>query len=122
MKGRVRGMASRGVNLAYGDYGIQTLENYWITANQIEAARIAMTRFIKRKGKIWINIFPAKPITKKPEQVRMGSGKGAVDSYVAVVRAGRVMFEMGGVEREVAMQALSRAAQKLPVKTRILER
>lgn len=121
-KGRIRGIASRGTEVAYGDFGLQAMEQGRITARQIEAARIAMTRYIKRKGKVWINIFPDKPLTKKPEQVRMGSGKGAISEYVAVVRPGRVMFEMGGVEEEIAQQALKRAAQKLSIKARIINK
>ena len=109
-KGRIRGIANRGTEVAYGDFGLQAMEQGRITARQIEAARIAMTRYIKRKGKVWINIFPDKPITKKPEQVRMGSGKGAISEYVAVVRPGRIMFEMGGVEDNIAEEALKRAA------------
>lgn len=121
-KGRIRGIANRGTEVAYGDFGLQAMEQGRITARQIEAARIAMTRYIKRKGKVWINIFPDKPITKKPEQVRMGSGKGAISEYVAVVRPGRIMFEMGGVEDNIAEEALKRAAQKLPIKARIINK
>jgi large subunit ribosomal protein L16 len=121
-KGRVRGVAQRGNSLAYGEMGLQTLEAGWITARQIEAARVAMTRYIKRKGKVWINVFPDKPITQKPEQVRMGSGKGAVSEFVAVVKAGKVLFEMGGVDDEVGRTALNRAAQKLPLKSRIISK
>lgn len=121
-KGRVRGIAQRGNKLAYGEMGLQTLEAGWITARQIEAARVAMTRYIKRKGKVWINVFPDKPITQKPEQVRMGSGKGAVSEFVAVVKAGKVLFEMGGVEDEIGRTALNRAAQKLPLKSRIISK
>lgn len=121
-KGRIRGIASRGTEIAYGDFGLQAMEQGRISARQIEAARIAMTRYIKRKGKVWINIFPDKPLTKKPEQVRMGSGKGAIFEYVAVVKPGRIMFEMGGVEEDIAHQALKRAAQKLSVKARIVNK
>lgn len=121
-KGRVRGVAQRGNSLAYGEIGLQTLEAGWITARQIEAARVAMTRYIKRKGKVWINVFPDKPITQKPEQVRMGSGKGAVSEFVAVVKAGKVLFEMGGVDDETGRTALNRAAQKLPLKSRIISK
>ena len=119
-KGRNRGKATRGNTVAYGEYGLQTLEAGWITSNQIEAARIAMTRFIKRGGKVWIKIFPDKPITKKPAETRMGSGKGAVEYYVSVVKPGRVLFEMAGIPEEVAREAFRLAAHKLPVKTKFI--
>ncbi len=119
-KGRNRGKATRGNTVAYGEYGLQTLEAGWITSNQIEAARIAMTRFIKRGGKVWIKIFPDKPITKKPAETRMGSGKGSLEYWVAVVKPGRIMFEMAGVPEEVAREAFRLAAHKLPVKTKFI--
>lgn len=120
MKGRNRGKATRGTELAYGEYGLQALEGGWITSNQIEAARVAMTRFIKRGGKVWIKIFPDKPITKKPAETRMGSGKGSVEYWVAVVKPGRILFEMSEVEESVAKEALRLAAHKLPVKTKFV--
>jgi large subunit ribosomal protein L16 len=122
MKGRVRGAASRGAVVSFGDYGLQTLESGRISARQIEAARVAMTRHVKRGGKIWIRIFPDKPITKKPAETRMGKGKGNVEEWVAVVRRGRILYEMEGVAREVAAEALRLAAQKLPVRTRVVAR
>jgi large subunit ribosomal protein L16 len=121
-RGRMRGVAYRGSKLNYGYYGLQALESGYISARQIEAARIAMTRRIKRGGKIWIRIFPDKPITKKPAEVRMGKGKGPPDAWVAVIRPGRVLYEMEGVTREMAMEALRLAAYKLPLKTRFIER
>ena len=121
-KGRNRGRATRGTTLTYGEYGLQALEAGWITSNQIEAARIAMTRFIKRGGQVWIKIFPDKPITKKPAETRMGSGKGAPEYWVAVVKPGRVLFELAGVPEEVAREALRLAMHKLPVKTKIVTR
>ena len=119
-KGRIKGAAQRGVELAFGDFGLQALENGKITARQIEAARIAMTRHIKRGGRVWINIFPDHPVTKKPLEVRMGKGKGSVEFYVAYVKSGRVLYEMDGVTPEVATQALELAASKLPIKTKLL--
>ena len=121
-KGRNRGKATRGNTVAYGEYGLQTLEAGWITSNQIEAARIAMTRYIKRGGKVWIKIFPNKPISKKPAETRMGKGKGATEYWVAVVKPGRVMFEIAGVPEETAREALRLASHKLPVKTKFLAR
>ena len=121
-KGRNRGQATRGNRVVEGDFGIQALEAGWITSNQIEAARIAMTRYIKRGGKVWIKIFPDKPITKKPAETRMGSGKGAPEYWVAVVKPGRVMFELAGVAEETAREALRLAMHKLPVKTKIIAR
>ncbi|MBE5821247.1 MAG: 50S ribosomal protein L16 [Clostridiales bacterium] len=121
-KGRNRGVATRGNRVVEGDFGIQALEAGWITSNQIEAARIAMTRYIKRGGKVWIKIFPDKPITKKPAETRMGSGKGAPEYWVAVVKPGRVMFELAGVAEETAREALRLAMHKLPVKTKIIAR
>jgi len=122
MKGRIRGIAQRGATVAFGDYGLQVLESGKITARQIEAARIAMTRHVKRGGKIWIRIFPDKPITKKPAETRMGKGKGNVEDWVAVVRRGRILYEMEGVPREVAVQALKLAAHKLALQTRFVAR
>ena len=121
-KGRMKGEAQRGNQLAYGEYGLQALEPTWMTANQIEAARRAMTRYIKRGGQIWIKVFPDKPVSKKPAGVRMGSGKGAPEYWVAVVKPGRVLFEMSGVSEEVAREAMRLAAQKLPVKTKFIKR
>lgn len=117
-KGRMKGDSQRGATLAFGSYGIKTLESHWITARQIEAARIAATRYMKREGQLWIRIFPDKPITKKPLEVRMGKGKGSVEYYAAVVNPGRMLFEMDGVPFEVAKEALRLAAQKLPVRTK----
>ena len=121
-KGRNRGKATRGNRVVDGEYGLQSLDAGWITSNQIEAARIAMTRYIKRGGKVWIKIFPDKPITKKPAETRMGSGKGAPEYWVAVVKPGRVMFELAGVAEETAKEALRLAMHKLPVKTKIVTR
>lgn len=119
---RMTGKTKGGEFLAFGNYGLVALEPHWITARQIEAARIAITRCIKRGGKIWIRVFPDKPVTKKPLETRMGKGKGAVDHWVAVVKRGRVLFELTGVERNVAHRALRLASYKLPIETRILER
>ena len=121
-KGKMKGDAQRGHTLAYGSYGIKTMDSHWITSRQIEAARIAATRFMKREGQLWIRIFPDKPVTKKPLEVRMGKGKGNVEYYVAVVKPGRMLFEMDGVPYEVAKEALRLAAQKLPVKTKFIVR
>lgn len=121
-RGRMTGKASRGTTLAHGEYGIVALEPAWIKSNQIEAARIAMTRFTKRGGKVWIKIFPDKPVTAKPAETRMGSGKGALEYWVAVVKPGRVMFEIAGIPEEVAREALNLAAYKLPVKCKIVSR
>ena len=121
-KGRIRGKATRGNRVTDGEYGIQALEAGQITSNQIEAARIAMTRYIKRGGKVWIKIFPDKPITRKPAETRMGKGKGAPEFWVAVVKPGRVMFELAGVPEETAREALRLAANKLPVKTKFVAR
>ena len=117
-RGRMKGKASRGTTLAYGSYGLVATEPAWITSNQIEAARIAMTRYTKRGGKVWIKIFPDKPITEKPAETRMGSGKGSPEYWVAVVKPGRVMFEMDGVNEEVAREAMRLAMHKLPIKCR----
>ncbi|HEV7701492.1 MAG TPA: 50S ribosomal protein L16 [Pyrinomonadaceae bacterium] len=122
MKGRMRGKATRGQNLDFGDFGLKALEAGWITDRQIEAARIAMTRHVKRGGKIWIRMFPDKPITKKPAETRMGSGKGAPDHWVAVVKPGRVLYEIQGVDKELAKEAFMLAAQKLPIKTKFVSR
>ena len=121
-KGKIRGNAMRGNTVAFGDYGLQTLEAGWITNRQIEAARVAMTRHIKRGGKVWIRIFPDKPITSKPAETRMGKGKGNPEGWVAPVKPGRVMFELEGVEESIARRAMDLAAAKLPVKTRFLVR
>ncbi len=121
-KGRTRGLAHRGSTLSFGSFGLKSLEPARITNRQIEAARIAMTRYMKREGKVWIRIFPDKPITKKPAEVRMGKGKGALDHYVVVIKPGRIMFEMDGVPRDVAMEGLRLAAQKLPVATKVVVR
>ena len=122
MKGRMRGKATRGENLDFGDYGLKALEAGWITDRQIEAARIAMTRHVKRGGKIWIRMFPDKPITRKPAETRMGSGKGAPDHWVAVVKPGRVLYEIQGVDQNLAREAFKLAAQKLPIKTKFVSR
>ena len=122
MRGRLKGRALRGNKITYGEYGIVALEPSWITSNQIEAARIAMTRYIKRGGQVWIKIFPDKPITAKPAETRMGSGKGSPEYWVAVVKPGRVMFELGGVPEETAREALRLAMHKLPVKCKIVSR
>jgi large subunit ribosomal protein L16 len=119
-RGRMTGVASRGNTVTYGEFGLQALEPAWITSNQIEAARIAMTRYIKRGGKVWIKIFPDKPITAKPAETRMGSGKGSPEYWVAVVKPGRVMFEIGGVSEELAKEAMRLAANKLPIKCKFL--
>ena len=121
-RGRMRGKATRGNFLAYGDYGIVATEPCWITANQIEAARVAMNRYMKRGGKVWIKIFPDKPVTKKPAETRMGSGKGSPEWWVANVKPGRVLFEVAGVNEELAREALTRAIHKLPLKARIIKR
>lgn len=121
MRGKMKGRVTRGGTVAFGEFGIQCLESVWITNRQIEAARIAMNRKIKRGGRIWIRIFPDKPYTKKPAETRMGKGKGNPEGWVAVVRPGKIMFEMGGVERELAMEALRIASQKLPCKVKIVE-
>jgi large subunit ribosomal protein L16 len=122
MKGRMRGKATRGENLDFGEFGLKALEAGWITDRQIEAARIAMTRHVKRGGKIWIRMFPDKPITRKPAETRMGSGKGAPDHWVAVVKPGRVLYEIQGVDQELAREAFKLAAQKLPIKTKFVRR
>ena len=121
-KGRNRGLAHRGSTVAFGDFGLKALDAGFITNRQIEAARIAMTRFMKREGSVWIRIFPDKPITSKPQEVRMGKGKGALSHYVAVVKPGRIMFEIDGVDEETGREALRLAAQKLPVLTKFVVR
>src|SRR6058998_2047210 len=121
-KGRTRGLATRGSEISFGTYGLQTLEPGWITARQIEAARVALTRHIKRGGKVWIRVFPDKPITKKPAETRMGKGKGSPEMWVAVVKPGRVMFELEGVSPEIAQKAMALASAKMPVKTKFVVR
>ena len=121
-RGRMTGKAMRGNTLAYGEYGLQAMEPGWITSNQIEAARIAMTRFTKRSGQVWIKIFPDKPVTKKPAETRMGSGKGSPEYWVSVVKPGRIMFEIAGVSEEIAREALRLASHKLPIKTKVVVR
>jgi large subunit ribosomal protein L16 len=121
-RGRMTGKAWRGSTLAFGDYGLKAMRCGWVTDRQIEAARIAMTRFIKRGGKVWIRIFPDKPITKKPAETRMGKGKGAPDQWVVVIRPGKIMFEMEGVPKETAAEAMRLAAQKLPIPTKLVWR
>jgi large subunit ribosomal protein L16 len=121
-RGRRSGMAKGGTEVNFGEYGIQALEEGWITARQIEAARIAMTRHVKRGGKVWIRVFPDKPVTKKPAETRMGSGKGNVEFWVAVVKPGRIMFELSGVSPELAREAMNRAIQKLPIKAKFVQR
>ena len=121
-RGRMKGEAIRGSTISFGDFALQALEPCWMEARQIEAARIALTRFMKRGGKVWIRVFPDKPITAKPAETRMGSGKGAVDHWVAVIKPGRIIFEIGGVSEEVAKEAVRLASHKLPVKTRFIKR
>jgi len=121
-KGRVKGLAHRGSKLSFGDYGLKALEGGRITNRQIEAARIAINRYIKRGGKVWIRIFPDKPLTKKPAEVRMGKGKGSPEEWVAVVKAGRILYEMEGVDSERAVEALRLAAHKLPIRTKMVRR
>ncbi|MCY4626105.1 MAG: 50S ribosomal protein L16 [Acidobacteria bacterium] len=121
-RGRMRGKSWTGQTVAFGDFGLKTLEPGWITNRQIESARVAITRFIKRTGRVWIRIFPDKPLTKKPQETRMGKGKGGPEGWVAVVRPGRVLFEMEGVSREQAIEAMRRAGHKLPVRTQFVGR
>ena len=121
-RGRMKGKASRGNTVTYGEFGLQATEPAWITSNQIEAARIAMTRYTKRGGQVWIKIFPDKPVTQKPAETRMGSGKGSPEYWVAVVKPGRVMFELAGVPEDVAREALRLASHKLPIKTKVVKR
>jgi len=122
MKGRMTGLSLRGSSVDFGDYGIQALEAGWLTARQIEAARIALSRYVKRTGKLWIRVFPDKPITKKPAETRMGKGKGPVEGWIAVVRPGKILYEIMGVPEDKAREAIYIAAQKLPVKTRFVMR
>ena len=119
-RGRMRGEAHRGSEIAFGEFGLQALEPCWLEARQIEAARIALTRYIKRGGKVWIRVFPDKPVTSKPAETRMGSGKGAPDHWVAVVKPGRIIFELGGVREELAKEAMRLAAHKLPIQTKFI--
>ena len=121
-RGRMRGKAYRGSAVAFGEYGLQALEPAWVTNRQIEAARVAITRFIKRGGKMWIRVFPDKPVTKKPAETRMGKGKGAPEGWVAVVKPGRVMFELEGIAKKLAREAMDLGASKLPMRTRFVER
>jgi len=121
-RGRLKGRSKGGTEVHFGDYGLQALEPSWVTARQIEAARVAITRHVKRSGKVWINIFPDKPVSKKPAETRMGSGKGNPDHWVAVVKPGRVMFELSGVPENVAREAMRRAAHKMPMKCRFVKR
>ena len=121
-RGRRRGFAKGGLRINFGDFGLQSLETGWITNRQIEAARVALTRHIKRGGKVWINIFPDKPVTEKPAETRMGSGKGAPEHWVAVVKPGRIMFELAGVSEPIAQEAMRLASHKLPIKTRFVKR
>ncbi len=121
-RGRVRGKAQRGNTVAFGQYGLKALESHWITSRQIEAARIAMTRYIKRGGKVWIRIFPDKPVTKKPAETRMGKGKGAPEYWVAVIKPGRILFEIEGVAEDLAKEAIRLASHKLPIKTKFVTR
>jgi len=121
-RGRMKGKANRGNTITYGEYGLQALEPAWVTSNQIEAARVAMTRYIRRGGKVWIKIFPHKPVTAKPAETRMGGGKGSPEYWVAVVKPGRVMFEIAGVSEEVAREALRLASHKLPLKCKFVKR
>lgn len=121
-RGRNRGLAYRGSGVAFGEYGLMALESTWITSRQIEAARRTITNYIKRGGKVWVRIFPDKPVTQKPAETRMGGGKGSVDHWVAVVKPGRVMFELGGVAEPIAMEAMRRAAQKMPIPCKIITR
>lgn len=122
MRGRMKGKATRGTTVTYGSFGMQALEPSWITSNQIESARIAMTRYTKRGGKVWIKIFPDKPVTSKPAETRMGSGKGSPEYWVAVVKPGRILFEIAGVSEEMAREAIRLAGHKLPIKTKFVKR
>jgi len=121
-RGRMRGKATRGYTVAFGDFGLKALQPGWITQRQIEATRVALTRMMKREGKVWIRIFPDKPVTKKPAETRMGSGKGVPEFWVAVVKPGRIMFELGGVSKQLADEAFHLAAHKLPIRTRVVTR
>jgi large subunit ribosomal protein L16 len=121
-RGRMRGKATRGASVAFGDFGLKALEPGWITQRQIEASRVALTRMMKREGKVWIRIFPDKPVTKKPAETRMGSGKGVPEFWVAVVKPGRILFELGGISKTLAQEAMKLAEHKLPIKTRFVTR
>ena len=121
-RGRMKGKAFRGSKISFGEYGLQALEPSWVTTRQIEAARVALTHFIKRGGKIWVRIFPDKPVTRKPLETRMGTGKGAPETWVAVVKPGRMLFELAGVSEAIAQEAMDRAAHKLPIKTKFVRR
>lgn len=121
-RGRMRGKATRGATVAFGDFGLKALEPGWITQRQIEASRVALTRMMKREGKVWIRIFPDKPVTKKPAETRMGSGKGIPEFWVAVVKPGRILFELGGISKAVAQEAMKLAEHKLPIKTKFVAR
>lgn len=120
-RGRMKGLSKGGKKLSHGEFGLQALEPGWVTSKQIEAARVSLTRFIKRGGKVWINIFPHKPLTKQPAETRMGGGKGAPEAWVAVVKPGKVMFEIAGVEPEIAREAVRRASHKLSIKTKFIQ-
>jgi len=122
MRGRRKGIASRGTTIEFGDYGLQALEPVWVTSRQIEAARRALVRYMKRRGKVWIRIFPDKPVTQRAAETRMGKGKGAVDHWVAVVKPGRIMFEISGLNAEAAREAMRRATHKLPLKTKFVQK
>ncbi|GMR11090.1 MAG: 50S ribosomal protein L16 [Anaerolineae bacterium] len=122
MRGRRKGIASKGTSIEFGDYGMQALEPAWVTARQIEAARRALVRYMRRRGKVWIRIFPDKPVTQRAAETRMGKGKGAVDHWVAVVKPGRIMFEISGLDKEAAREAMRRASHKLPVKTKFTQK
>jgi len=122
MRGRMKGRASRGANVAFGDYGLQALEPCWMTSRQIEAARRAIVRYVKRRAKVWIRVFPDKPVTKRPAETRMGKGKGPVDHWVAVVKPGRILFEIAGIDEDVAREAMRLASHKLPIKTQFVTR
>jgi len=122
MRGRMKGLASRGTEVSFGEYGLQALEPGWVTARQIEAARRALVRYMRRRGKVWIRIFPDKPVTQKPAETRMGKGKGAVDHWVAVVKPGRIMFELSGLSEDAAREAMRLAAHKLSIKTKFLSK
>src|SRR3972149_6751864 len=121
-RNRMKGLATRGSSIAFGSFGLKSLETAWVTARQIEAARRAMTHYTKRGGRIWIRIFPDKPVSKKPAETRMGSGKGDVDHFVAVIKPGSILFEMGSIDEKIAMEALRLASHKLPIKTKIISR
>ena len=121
-RGRMKGKAVRGTEISFGEYGLRALEPHWLTNRQIEAARVALTRYIKRGGKVWVKVFPDKPVTAKPAETRMGSGKGAPEKWVAVVKPGRIMFELAGVPEEVAKEAMRLASHKLPIKTKFVKR